>query len=380
MVGNGGKIIMADTNEQLQQAIAAARAGKTSEAKELAERLVEENPENPHALFLLGMLVDSREEQREYMQKVLEIDPDHKAANKRMAQLGPAEEPEALVEEPAEEVEGAEPQDIEAEPQAIEAEPQEIEADLQEEEPTLDETIVGATAVAQETIVGEVEGEELPEYDEMVEEFPEEVESPMEFVDEPPVEDVEEPLAIEQEDQDFGVAETIAGGVVASQALETETPEMEEEEIPDWLFEEAQSEEELLEIDETQLWTDEPPPVEEDLPDWLQEDVSEEYVDPYSKEEFVDVSEEGLEPEELPEESEAMAPAVAAGVAADAGSFEDDTFEDFEEPAVEPAPAEPPKKRKSSANRGLEILLIVLIIIALIVVGVLGYLIISPPF
>lgn len=358
---------MADTNERLQQAIAAARAGKTSEAKALAEQIVEENPDNPHALFLLGMLAGSQEEQREYMHKVLELDPDHKAANKRMAQLGPAE---PLVEEPVEEVQ----------PQEFEAEPQDLEAEPWEEEASLEETVIGATAVEQETIVGEVEAEELPEYDEMEEEIPAEVEPPVEFVDEPPVEEVEEPLAVDQEEEDFGVAETLAGGVIASEALETVTPDMEEDEdIPDWLYEEARSEEELMEIDETQLWTDEPPPVEEDLPDWLQEDVSEEYVDPYSEEEFVDLPEEEPEPAEMSEESEAVATAVGAGVAADFESFEDETLEEFEEPDLEPAPAERPKRR-SSANRGLEILLIILIIIALIVVGVLGYLIISPPF
>ncbi|MGD2049169.1 MAG: hypothetical protein PVH03_06720 [Chloroflexota bacterium] len=358
---------MADTNERLQQAIAAARAGNTSEAKAIAEQLVEENPDNPHALFLLGMLAGSQEEQREYMNKVLELDPDHKAANKRMAQLGPAE---PLVEEPTE-----------VEPQEMEAEPQDFEAEPWEEETPLEETVIGATAVEQETIVGEVEAEELPEYDEVAEEIPEEVEPSIEFVDEPPVEEVEEPLAVDQDEEDFGVAETLAGGVIASEALESETPEMEEDEdIPDWLFEEARSEEELMEIDETQLWTDEPPPVEEDLPDWLQEDVSEEYVDPYSEEEFVDLPEEEAELAELSEESEAVATAVGAGLAADVDSFEDETFEDFEEPAVEPTPAERPKKKKSSANRGLEILLIILIIIALIVVAVLGYLIISPPF
>jgi len=334
---------MADTNERLQQAIAAARAGKTSEAKVLAERLVEENPDNPHALFLLGMLVDSQDEQREYMQRVLELDPDHKAANKRMAQLGPVEEPEPLAEEPVEEL--------------VEARPQEFEAEL------LDETIVAAAAVDQDVLIGEEAVEEMEE-------------PPFELVDEAPVEELDEQFFEAEEEPDIGLAETLVGAAVVGEALEPETPEVEDE-IPDWLFEEARSEEELLEIDEAQLWTDEPVPVEEDLPDWLQEDESEEFADIYSEEELISVPEEP-EPAAYEEDSEALAAAVGAGMAADIDLFEDESFEAVEEPVVEPAPAERPKKKKS-ANRGLEILLIVLIIIALIVVGVLGYLIISPP-
>lgn len=344
--------MMADTNERLQQAIAAARAGKTSEAKVMAEQIVEEEPDNPHALFLLGMLVDSQDEQREYMKKVLELDPDHKAANKRMAQLGPVEEPEPQVEEPAEELVEAVPQDFEAESQEFETEPQDFEAERLEEEPALDETIIGATAMGQETLLGEVEAEELPETGEMEESFFEEEEEP-----------------------ELGVAETLVGGVVASEALEIATPEMEDD-IPDWLFEEARSEEELLKIDETQLWADEPVPVEEDLPDWLQEDISEDYAD-VSDEELVSAPEEP-EAEAYTEEPEALATAEGAGMAADFESFDEESFEEVEEPVVEPAPAERPKKK--SANRGLEILLIILIIIALIVVAVLGYLIISSPF
>ena len=348
---------MADTNERLQQAIAAARAGKTSEAKVLAERLVEENPDNPHALFLLGMLVDSQDEQREYMQRVLDLDPDHKAANKRMAQLGPVEEPEPLAEEPVEELVEARPQEFEAEPQELEAEPQEFEAEL------LDETIVAAAVVDQDVLIGEEAVKEMEE-------------PPFELVDEASVEELDEQFFEAEEEPDIGLAETLVGAAVVGEALEPETPEVEDE-IPDWLFEEARSEEELLEIDEAQLWTDEPVPVEEDLPDWLQEDKSEEFADIYSEEQLISVPEEP-EPAAYEEDSEALAAAVGAGMAADIDLFEDESFEAVEEPVVEPAPAERPKKKKS-ANRGLEILLIVLIIIALIVVGVLGYLIISPP-
>ena len=87
-------------NPRLQQAIAAARAGKTAQAKVLLDRVVLEEPDNVHAWFLLGVISETKEEQAECLNQVLAIDPDHEGAQKRLALLTEPEEVELLVESP----------------------------------------------------------------------------------------------------------------------------------------------------------------------------------------------------------------------------------------------------------------------------------------
>ncbi len=355
---------MADTNEMLQQAIAAARAGKTAEAKVLVDRIIADDPDNPHALFLRGMLAENQDEQRDYMEQVLSIDPEHRAAKKRMAQL----EQQVEVEVPAEPVAEIEPVE------------EEVLVEPAMESP-IEETIVAATIVAEDDLEGGIEEtviadvSELPLEGELAEE---ELVFPFEEEDELTFEEIEESPA-------EGAAETIIAAAVVDEVLEVETPA--EEDIPEWLFEEARSEEELVEFDETQLWTDETQPGDEELPDWLQEDTAVSYDDVRSEDELVfapgDFEEElfAAEPDESPlveidEEDVAIAAAAAAPLVLDEAdaSLPDTELEAEEEPAKKEAP-----KKKKSGSRGLEILLIVLIIVAVIVVCALGYLIINPP-
>jgi hypothetical protein len=81
---------MAEMNLRLRQAIAAARAGKTPQAKLLAESALEENPEDVNALLLLSALAESEERQVNYLEQILAKDPDHAIASRRLAQLGRA--------------------------------------------------------------------------------------------------------------------------------------------------------------------------------------------------------------------------------------------------------------------------------------------------
>ncbi len=356
---------MADTNEMLQQAIAAARAGKTAEAKVLVDHIIADDPDNPHALFLRGMLAENQDEQREYMDQVLSIDPEHRAAKKRMAQL----EEQTKVEVPAEPV--------------AEVEPIEEEVLVEPEIKTpIDETVVAATVVADEVIedgfeetvivdIPELPVEDEPEAEELIFPFEEEDELTFEEIEEAPFE---------------GIAETAVATSAVDELPEVETPV--EDDIPEWLFEEARSEEELLEIDETQLWADETEAGKEELPDWLQEDTAIKYEDVGSEDELVfppgDFEEElfAAEPDESPvveidEEDITFAAAAAAPLVVDEVTA-DESLPDIEPAAVkEPAKKESPKKKKS--GRGLEILLVVLIIVAVIVVGALAFLIINPP-
>ncbi len=354
-------INMADTNEMLQQAIAAARAGKSSEAKVLVDRLIQDDPDNPHALFLKGMLADSEDEQLEYMNQVLAIDPGHKAAAKRLAQL----EQRAQVTE-------------------IEEVPEEVTEEAPElAEAAVDETLVSAAVMGEEVLAEEPETEEPFEIET---EFVEEAEVPLfeeeeEFVDEALETElfgeVSEPMAEEAEEvTDEGVAETIVAAAVVGEAIELEEPI--DEEIPDWLFEEAEGEEELLSLDEEALWDEAGPETPEPLPDWLQEEPTEEMA-AVAEEDLAFVAEEPLEVEPSFEEAlveeEALAEVTEEPL--------DLTYEEpIAEAPKEPAPAAAPatRKRKKSPNRGLEILLAVLIIVALLVVGGLVWVILSGPF
>jgi tetratricopeptide (TPR) repeat protein len=361
-------MIMADTNKRLQQAIAAARAGNTSEAKILADQLVGEDPENAHALFLRGMLADNLEEQKEYIEKVLVLDPDHKAANKRMAQIASQEEAAAPVEEPVEEI---------------------PEVEMVAADEVLDETVVAAAVAGSDLPAMEAEETLAEEAVESDMAFEEAVEAPLEEMDEAAADIADAEFAVEEDTVSDGVAETLVAGALIGEALDAE-PLAEDDEVPDWLFEEARSEEELLGIDEADLWGEETDLESEELPDWLQEEPVDDFEGVQSEEELLFATGEPEEEaftietavEEFVEEEaepDLTATELAATGLAGVGLAADEAT-DQPEVVETPKKKAPPKRKKKKANRSLEILLAVLIIIALIVVGGLAYLIISPPF
>ncbi|UCG25576.1 MAG: hypothetical protein JSW55_06195, partial [Chloroflexota bacterium] len=135
---------MEDTTQRLQEAIASARAGQLSEAKAIAEEITESDPNNAHAWFLRGILSEDEEQQAEYLGKTLAIDPEHKAARKRMEQMQPPVE--------AEEEQG--PVD-EGEPMVVEAA---VTADVVEDEAVEDEAVAD-TMIAETPYVEEMSPE-----------------------------------------------------------------------------------------------------------------------------------------------------------------------------------------------------------------------------
>jgi hypothetical protein len=74
-------------SQKLQDAIAAARAGETENAQRLLADILQENPNEVHAWFLLSHLVESETKQKAYLQKVVTLDPSHNKARQRLAQL-----------------------------------------------------------------------------------------------------------------------------------------------------------------------------------------------------------------------------------------------------------------------------------------------------
>lgn len=80
-------------NQKLQQAIAATRAGQKREAQLLLTQVLQEEPQEVHAWYLLGLLVESPHKQRAYLGKVLALDPDHEKARQHLARLETAAPP-----------------------------------------------------------------------------------------------------------------------------------------------------------------------------------------------------------------------------------------------------------------------------------------------
>ncbi len=85
-------------NEKLQQAIAAARDGQSTEAQLLLTQLLQEDPNDVQAWFLLSNLVDSEQKKTAYLGKVLALDPQHEMAAQALARL----QTERVVEEAVE--------------------------------------------------------------------------------------------------------------------------------------------------------------------------------------------------------------------------------------------------------------------------------------
>ncbi|QPC84533.1 PD40 domain-containing protein [Phototrophicus methaneseepsis] len=81
---------MADNRlrELLQDGIAAARSGNTATARRLLEEVIKHDENNEQAWLWLATVVKSRAERRICLQKVLQINPNNKAAQQAMQQLG----------------------------------------------------------------------------------------------------------------------------------------------------------------------------------------------------------------------------------------------------------------------------------------------------
>ena len=81
---------------KLQQAIVAARAGRNDLAQHLLTEVLQENPDQANAWFLLSHLVESEARQKRYLRKALQINPQHDMAQTRLTVL---EQEEALPED-----------------------------------------------------------------------------------------------------------------------------------------------------------------------------------------------------------------------------------------------------------------------------------------
>ena len=230
----------------LQKAIAMAHAGKMDEARSLAEEVIQDDPENEHALYLMSALADSDEDRQGYLNQVLLVNPEHSDAMNYSDEIATAQLMQVEYSEPiAETVE-----------------------DLD-----LDEIVIGQ----------------------------------------------EEQLPVTQGTQDF-------------------IEQSEGNNVPDWLADEDDIDEELAESD----LTDEIEP----LPEWLEE-----------------------EPVTAGEEETPVAEvAISAGL--------DETEADQElEPAATPEPKKP--KRRGPSDRILTVMLIILIVVALAIMGGIGYLVLT---
>lgn len=366
---------MPDTNVILQQAIAAARAGNTAEARELVDGLVEDHPDNPHALFLRGMLAESQEEQVQYLRLVLEIDPEHEAANRRLAQLSPAEQtaPSADAEE-ATAATAAEPEEIlESEPAsvtgvaetfigaAVVAEVDESEV-MVEEEPAEDQ---GEWGVAETVVTAAAVGAGLEAIDDDTTMVDPDLSEAL-FVDDQP-DELEEPA----DDLDDTL---MTAGLVTGAALATE----QDDEIPEWLMGDTPAEEEPAVASSEDSWAEAPAEEVQELPDWLTEQPSEEWAEPEADATALYVADEPDDTvfDDSWTAEEASQPDLAEDELVDEAYLADDA-EPAEEVPDEDVDEEKPKKK--SANRGLEIALFVLMAVALLIVIGLFYVIIFQP-
>jgi len=74
-------------SQKLKQAIAATRAGQSKEAQVLLAQVLQENPNNTQAWYLLSLLVDSPSKKQAYLNKVVALDPTHEKAEQALVQL-----------------------------------------------------------------------------------------------------------------------------------------------------------------------------------------------------------------------------------------------------------------------------------------------------
>ena len=76
-----------DESTLLKQAVAAARAGRKAEARQLLEHILQANPRHEQAWLWMGAVVETDAERVECLQQVLAINPDNAAAREGLAQL-----------------------------------------------------------------------------------------------------------------------------------------------------------------------------------------------------------------------------------------------------------------------------------------------------
>jgi hypothetical protein len=84
---------------KLQQAIIATRAGYAETAQLLLTDVLQENPDEPEAWFLLAHLVESPERQARYLEYALALVPDHELAKVHLQRLISPEIPPPVIKE-----------------------------------------------------------------------------------------------------------------------------------------------------------------------------------------------------------------------------------------------------------------------------------------
>jgi hypothetical protein len=350
---------------RLQQAIAAARAGKRDEARVLLDRFLADEPEDVHGIFLRSTLATSKEEQVGNLRQVLEIDPDHRGAKLMLDRLGEPEEIEP-VEIQAEPV-ALVPDEIEVEPEVFE--PDEVKPEPVTYEPVdeIPETMVHPVEDTEVLPIHEVEPVEAPDdeylFDDieatavvlLADEIEEASEAEPEFVFEEETADaaIDETMVAIPDDQDFIEEDfpVLADDEESLSPVEDDEfpPLEEEEEVPEWLTDEAAFKAEAALAEEAA--EDEEMPLEMgELPDWLQEEPTEEWL-----------SQEQIEAQEVVE-------TIPDDWMEEPLLLPDDDFVVGPEDYIKPK-----KKRKKISKRALEVVLGLLIFLALIVMVGLVY-------
>ena len=358
---------------RLQQAIAAARAGKRDEARVLLDRFLADEPEDVHGIFLRSTLATSKEEQVGNLRQVLEIDPDHRGAKLMLDRLGAPKkvEPVEVAAEPVAFV----PDEVEVEPEVFEpdevevVEPIEVEPEPEMYEPIdeVPETMVHPVEDSEKMPIHEVERVEAPDEENPVEDIEatavvllaDEIEeaalaeTEFEFEEEMAEPAIDETLVAIPDDQDFAEEDFPVFAEDEDYLTPVEGEDFpaleEEEEVPEWLTDEAafKAEEALA---EEAAEEEEMPLAMGELPDWLQEEPTEEWL-----------SQEQIEAQEVVE------------------TIPDDWME---EPLLLPDDdfvvgpddyIKPKKKRKKVSKRALEVVLGLLIFLALLVMVGLVY-------
>jgi hypothetical protein len=86
---------------KLQQAIIATRAGYMETAQLLLTDVLQENPKQTEAWFLLAHLVESPDRQARYLEYALTLDPDHELARQHLQRLRTPEVPPPVIKDKA---------------------------------------------------------------------------------------------------------------------------------------------------------------------------------------------------------------------------------------------------------------------------------------
>lgn len=79
-------------NDKFQQAVEAFQAGDRERASELLEQVLAEDPKNDNAWYFLAAAQTDPTKRREYLNRVLEINPEHKRAREVLDRLNASEE------------------------------------------------------------------------------------------------------------------------------------------------------------------------------------------------------------------------------------------------------------------------------------------------